>query len=245
MRERFRSRCEGIASRLSGGKRANRRKEHLAARLRRRHPAAKSPDARDARMDGSDGSGLGADDPSARPTSRLRDEYDRRRAESRTRAAAFPRLVRAGIRHLRDTRLRHLVDVSTIAISLTCIGVVSTLGFLGLARKRAAYHVVVVTIEPRNSELAAYVATYLLPFVTVVQGSWQEVASLGVFLFFIGLLYVRSGMLYLNPLLALFGYSVAPWGASTPVGTSSTDSALTQQQFMIFHETRTPHLATD
>lgn len=122
----------------------------------------------------------------------------------------------------------------TIATSLTGVGLVSTLGFLAFARKRAAYHVEVVTIEPRNSELAAYVATYLLPFVTVMEGSWQEVASLGVFLFFIGLLYVRSGMLYLNPLLALFGYSVA-LGTVRPVGASSEGLA-PMQQFMILRD---------
>jgi hypothetical protein len=124
-----------------------------------------------------------------------------------------------------------------IATSLTGIGILSTLGFLAFARKRAAYHVEVVTIEPRNSELAAYVATYILPFVTVMQGSWQEVASLGVFLFFIGLLYVRSGMLYLNPLLALFGYSVAV-GSVKPVGVSS-DGAEILQQFMILRDPNT------
>lgn len=122
----------------------------------------------------------------------------------------------------------------TIATSLTGIGVVSTLVFLAFARKRAAYRVEVVTIEPRNSELAAYVATYLLPFVTVMEGSWQEVASLGVFLFFIGLLYLRSGMLYLNPLLALFGYSVAV-GTVKPVGASAGASPLLQQ-FMILRD---------
>ena len=122
----------------------------------------------------------------------------------------------------------------TIATSLTGIGVLSTLGFLAVAQKRAAYHVEVVAIEPRNSELAAYVATYLLPFVTDIEGSWQEVASLGVFLFFIGLLYVRSGMLYLNPLLALFGYSVA-LGTVKPVGSSSEGFA-PMQQFMILRD---------
>lgn len=125
----------------------------------------------------------------------------------------------------------------TIAISLTGVGVISTLGFLAFARKRTAYHVEIVTIEPRNSELAAYVATYLLPFVTVMGGSWQEVASLGVFLFFIGLLYVRSGMLYLNPLLALFGYSVA-LGTVKPVGVSS-EALVLVQQFMILRDRNT------
>jgi hypothetical protein len=124
-----------------------------------------------------------------------------------------------------------------ISVALTAVGVISTLVFVTFARRRGGYRVEVVSLEPRNSELAAYVATYLLPFVTVLEGSWQEVASLAVFLFFIGLLYVRSGMLYLNPLLALLGYSVAV-GTVKPVGAPTNSDELVQQ-FMILRDPNT------
>jgi hypothetical protein len=63
-------------------------------------------------------------------------------------------------------------------------------------------------VEDRNGDLAAYVATYLLPFVMVSDPTTQDVLALAVFLFFIGLLWVNSRMIYLNPLLVLFRYRV-------------------------------------
>jgi hypothetical protein len=42
----------------------------------------------------------------------------------------------------------------------------------------------------------------------VFGASAQDIVALGLFLFFIGVLWVNSGMLYLNPLLALRGYHV-------------------------------------
>ncbi|HEY4451786.1 MAG TPA: hypothetical protein VGN13_09355 [Solirubrobacteraceae bacterium] len=80
--------------------------------------------------------------------------------------------------------------------------------FIRFARKGAPYDAVVADVESRDADLAAYVATYLLPFVLVFGADLQDVIALGLFLFFIGVLWVSSGMLYLNPLLALRGYHV-------------------------------------
>jgi hypothetical protein len=80
--------------------------------------------------------------------------------------------------------------------------------FIRFVRGGAPYDAVVADVEPRDADLAAYVATYLLPFIVVFGATLQDVVALALFLFFIGLLWVNSGMLYLNPLLALRGYHV-------------------------------------
>jgi hypothetical protein len=80
--------------------------------------------------------------------------------------------------------------------------------FIHFARKGAPYNVVVTDVEPHDADLAAYVATYLLPFVVVFGASVQDVIAIGLFLFFICILWVNSGMLYLNPLLASRGYHI-------------------------------------
>jgi hypothetical protein len=96
------------------------------------------------------------------------------------------------------------------AVSLTLA--VGTSGvfllFIRFARGGAPFNTTVVDVEPHDADLAAYVATYLLPFIVVFGASVQDVIALGLFLFFIGILWVNSGMLYLNPLLALRGYHV-------------------------------------
>jgi hypothetical protein len=85
-----------------------------------------------------------------------------------------------------------------------CVGsAVAFLIFLTVVRRGAPILVTVQSVEPRSSELAAYVATYLLPFVLVPSATLQDVLGLAVFIVFIGILWVNSGMLYLNPLLAL------------------------------------------
>lgn len=82
------------------------------------------------------------------------------------------------------------------------------LAFIKVARKGAPFKADIVEVEPRDSDIAAYVATYLLPFLLVFDVSAQDVIALGLFLFFIGLLWVSSGLVYLNPLLTLVGYHI-------------------------------------
>ncbi len=80
--------------------------------------------------------------------------------------------------------------------------------FLKVARKGGPFRGTVADVEPRDAELAAYVATYLLPFVVVFGASIQDVLALALFLIFIGVLWVNSGLVYLNPLLAIARYHV-------------------------------------
>jgi hypothetical protein len=76
--------------------------------------------------------------------------------------------------------------------------------FIRVAQSGGPFAGTVEEVEDRDGDLAAYVATYLLPFVMVSDPTTQDVLALAVFLFFIGLLWVNSRMIYLNPLLALF-----------------------------------------
>ena len=58
-----------------------------------------------------------------------------------------------------------------------------------------------------GGEVMGYVASYLVPFVTFSLDGWQQVASLLVFIFILGVVYVNSeDMLRINPTLNLLGY---------------------------------------
>jgi hypothetical protein len=105
--------------------------------------------------------------------------------------------------------LRSLDQSHAIAIACGALAVLGWLGtwlFLSTAKRKPRERYEVVEIEKRDGDVAAYAATYLLPFVTVFGGDWQDVLSLTAFIAFLGAIYVRSRLIYVNPVLALFGY---------------------------------------
>jgi hypothetical protein len=117
--------------------------------------------------------------------------------------------------------------------------------FVFVGHKGGPFRAKVDDVEPQDAELAAYVATYLLPFVIVFGATIQDVIALGMFLFFIGLLWVNSGMVYLNPLLALIGYHVyvarvSPIGAG-PAGTIPRTFLLSRQSDLRAGDEVRPH----
>jgi hypothetical protein len=62
------------------------------------------------------------------------------------------------------------------------------------------------TVEDRGGEVAGYLATYLLPFVTVAEPSVRDVIGYVVFLVIVAVIYVRSSLVQINPTLYLFGW---------------------------------------
>jgi hypothetical protein len=95
-----------------------------------------------------------------------------------------------------------------LSLGLATVAAASFYLFIRVARRGGPFRASVVDIEARDAELAAYVATYLLPFVVVFGATPQDVVALALFLIFIGLLWLDSGLIYLNPLLALARYRV-------------------------------------
>jgi hypothetical protein len=72
------------------------------------------------------------------------------------------------------------------------------------------------TVADRGPEVAGYLATYLLPFVTVAHPSARDVVAYAAFLLIVGIVYVRSDMLQVNPLLYVLRYRV--WAVRTTDG---------------------------
>ena len=73
--------------------------------------------------------------------------------------------------------------------------------------------------------IPAYAATYLLPFLTIFSGSWQDVASLIGFVAVLGVVYVRSRLIYVNPFLALLGFRLWRVIPRTPGAPDTHDAA--------------------
>jgi hypothetical protein len=63
-------------------------------------------------------------------------------------------------------------------------------------------------VEDRGAEVAGYLASYILPFVVVPEPSWRDLVGYAIFLLVAATIYIRSGMLQINPTLYLFGWHV-------------------------------------
>jgi hypothetical protein len=84
-------------------------------------------------------------------------------------------------------------------------------------RETAASGLQLTSAESKDSDVLAYVATYLVPFAGSAVATVHQKAALAVFLILIAVLYVRTDLFYVNPLLALAGIRV--YGCQTPAGT--------------------------
>jgi hypothetical protein len=89
-----------------------------------------------------------------------------------------------------------LAGLVALAVVLVALG----------GRQRRTIHV--TAVQRTGEQTAAYMATYLLPFVTASFTHWQDWGVFVGFLFVIGLIYVQAEMIHLNPLMSLIGFRV-------------------------------------
>jgi hypothetical protein len=76
------------------------------------------------------------------------------------------------------------------------------------ARKTGSEPIRVSSVVDHGAEVSGYLATYLLPFLTVGEPRVRDLVAYAVFFLVLGLIYVRSGMVQINPTLYLFGRRV-------------------------------------
>lgn len=120
--------------------------------------------------------------------------------------------------------MRSIQRSNLISIScglLVVAGAVGTFLFLRTAERKPKGNYELLAVENRDGDVAAYAATYLLPFITVFTGEWQDVLTLAAFIAFLGTIYVRSRLIYVNPVLALMGYHL--WRTIPATAGAATD----------------------
>lgn len=98
--------------------------------------------------------------------------------------------------------------LSWLCYLLVIVSVVAGLSVVRATRKITPGDYVVMEVEDRGPEVAGYLASYLLPFVTVSQPTMSDLSGYVVFLCVAATLYVRSEMIQINPTLYLFGWKV-------------------------------------
>src|SRR5438309_945120 len=99
--------------------------------------------------------------------------------------------------------------ISPVLVSMAVLSIVVLFIFFKAAtRSLAPYTAVIQEARSRDSEVASYLVTYLLPFLGFSPRTWQDLLALGLLTSAIGVLYVTSGMLYVNPILKIAGYRI-------------------------------------
>jgi len=139
-----------------------------------------------------------------------------------------------------------LLAVRASATSVTAewvFGGLAISGLVGLALvgsavlARQTRSVEITDVEPQGEQVAAYVASYIIPLATLGFAHWQDDVVLGSFIALIGLIYVQAMLIHLNPLLPLIGLRVF----RVRYTTAGAGSSAAQAEGVIV--TRSPSLA--
>lgn len=117
---------------------------------------------------------------------------------------------------------------SLICAALAIAAVLMLIVVLTVARRVAPQPLHVRRVQIRDGDALAYIATYLVPFAAVSLATGRERLALLLFVLLIAVVYVRSGLFYVNPLLALVGYRL--YQVTTPKG--ATVILLTRRSFL-------------
>jgi hypothetical protein len=95
------------------------------------------------------------------------------------------------------------------AIIILLIGIsgliVLFLYFALIAPRRAKSHETVTELDRHDGDVLSYVASYLVPFVSL-DLTGAQVWAVIVFLAVLLIIYVNSNMIYINPMLNILGY---------------------------------------
>ena len=95
---------------------------------------------------------------------------------------------------------------SWICLGLALLGPLLLCAMLRVAHRLSPQGLHVGTSQIRDGDAMAYIATYLVPFAAVAATTPRERGALAIFVLLIAVLYIRSELFYVNPLLALVGY---------------------------------------
>jgi hypothetical protein len=97
-------------------------------------------------------------------------------------------------------------DAAIATLSLGVIGLFGMYLYLRMASRLAPIQVKVVALQRLDAEAMSYIVTYVIPFVAIPFGAWQQGVALVIFFVVLGILYVNSNMIHINPMLNLAGY---------------------------------------
>lgn len=94
-----------------------------------------------------------------------------------------------------------------IILGIGLIGLIAMLiYFFKILPKMSPIQEKVTGRQIRDGDVMGYIASYIIPLVTFPLNGWQQMAVLLVFIVVLGIVYINSDMIRINPILNLMGY---------------------------------------
>jgi hypothetical protein len=119
--------------------------------------------------------------------------------------------------------LQNLKTNLLLSIFFISLGIMSTVGivlFLNYINTTSSRTEKVAQIQRKDTEVIAYIFTYIFPFLQLNFGDLVNLLSLGIFFIILGVIYINSSMICINPTLNMLGYHL--YEIETPEGYNHT-----------------------
>ena len=127
----------------------------------------------------------------------------------------FPLLMIFTIQNWRNHGVWSLIPAIIGGISL--LGLAAFLYFVNTTSPRVQQ---VAQVQRKDAEVMAYIVSYVFPFLGLNFDDSLNMISLGIFFVILGIIYINSNMVHINPTLNIFGYHI--YEIETPNGTTHT-----------------------
>lgn len=105
--------------------------------------------------------------------------------------------------------LQNLKTNTPLAFFFLIIGLISTLIIVGVIfyiNTTSAVTEKIVKVQRKDTEVIAYLFTYIFPFLQLNFNDYINLFSLLIFFVILGTIYINSSMICINPTLSLIGY---------------------------------------
>lgn len=96
-----------------------------------------------------------------------------------------------------------------MAIAILSFGVIGLVGmamYLHMANRLGPIQIKVGGLQRRDADAMSYIVSYVIPFLAIPFSGWEQGVALSIFFVVLGILYVNSNMIHINPMLNLAGY---------------------------------------
>jgi hypothetical protein len=102
----------------------------------------------------------------------------------------------------------HSHKIAYSFIGLSAFALLVLFAFIQTGKKLASSKIVIKEHVARDGDAMSYIVTYLVPFLDIKFTEFENVIGLGIIFFVLGILYVNSNMIYMNPVLNLVGLHI-------------------------------------
>lgn len=104
--------------------------------------------------------------------------------------------------------LQYYGKYGNITLAPLILGFLAIIFLLSYVENTETRPLSIEKVTSKDADVMSYIVTYIFPFLSIDLSNSMSLLSLGIFFFVLGVLYISSNMLYINPTLNLLGYHI-------------------------------------